>query len=231
MIALVADFCSYSKFVHGSFGERELIVSVMGRFYRETRRIVASAGAYLDKYAGDGLLAFWFTDGAVPAEVIASSINECVYQLIGTSLAIAKEWQDRINLAVRPTGMRVGADVGPVLFISEQLDSNPPFHAIGESINLATRLQAAAKPNTLVVSNRLKGAFSLRMQRSINYPGLCVPRTSGKSWRGRKTMRLKTVQDALLLEHLAASTAHLIPPLRKTSVPIAEANGSRIEGG
>ncbi len=59
VIVLVADFCSYTKFVAASGGDKALISSVMGRFYRQMREIVEQHGGIIDKYMGDGLLACW----------------------------------------------------------------------------------------------------------------------------------------------------------------------------
>lgn len=158
VVVLLADFCSFSRFVHASAGDKDLIASVMRRFYRETRLSVERAGGIVDKYMGDGMLAFWMPNSAAPME-LARRVDSCVYDLIGISLGVAKEWQDQVDLLVQPTGMRCGAALGKVLFISENQDGKPPIHAIAESINLAARLQAAADPNSFVIANRLKKAY------------------------------------------------------------------------
>ena len=158
VIVLSADFCSYSRFVQSSGGDRDLITSVMRRFYRDTRSLIESSGGIVDKYMGDGILAFWTGDAGDP-KALAASVNECIYQLVGTCLNIAKEWQDQIDFSVRPTGMRCGAALGKVLFISENRDGKPPMHAISEAINLSARLQSAADPNSLVIANRLRKSY------------------------------------------------------------------------
>jgi class 3 adenylate cyclase len=116
------------------------------------------SGGIVDKYMGDGILAFWTGDAEKPKE-LARRVDECIYQLIGTSLGIAKEWQEQIDFSVRPTGMRCGAALGKVLFISENRDGKHPIHAISESINLSARLQSAAEPNTFVIANRLRKSY------------------------------------------------------------------------
>ncbi len=102
------------------------------------------------------MLAFWLDDHEPPN---ANTINDCCSQLIGTSLDIAEEWQDQVDAAVEPVGMRVGAAIGRVLFVKEQPGGRSETHAIGDSINLAARLQTAAKENSLVISNKLKKAL------------------------------------------------------------------------
>ncbi len=170
VIALCADFCSYSKFVHASGGDRELILSIMSRFYRETRTIVEECGGKLDKFMGDGLLAFWLpTKGSNDT---ARCLNECIARLIGGALEVAEEWQEQIDMAVEPRGMRAGAAVGPVLFIPESASGTTPLHAIGECINIAARLQSHSKPNEVLISNRLHNEYFTEDARFDQVPPL-----------------------------------------------------------
>jgi class 3 adenylate cyclase len=155
VVVLCADFCSYTKFVLASGGDKDLISSVMGRFYRETRRIIEDNGGWVDKYMGDGILAFWMPSAVSDAD-LGARIDACSAQLIACALGIAKEWQDQIDHSVEIVGMRVGAAVGKVLFIPESIGKEKPLHAISDFINLAARLQSAAKENSLVISNRLR---------------------------------------------------------------------------
>jgi class 3 adenylate cyclase len=157
VVVLCADFCSYTKFVLASGADQGLISSVMGRFYRETRRIIEDGGGIVDKYMGDGILAFWMPS-AVSDSDLGKKIESCGSQLIACALGIAKEWQDQIDHSVDIVGMRVGVAIGKVLFISEIPGREQPMHAISDYINLAARLQTAAKENSLVISNRLRKA-------------------------------------------------------------------------
>jgi adenylate cyclase len=155
VVVLCADFCSYTKFVLASGGDKDLISSVLGRFYRETRRIIEDNGGWVDKYMGDGILAFWMPSAVSDAD-LGGRIDACSAQLIACALGIAKEWQDQIDHSVEIVGMRVGAAIGKVLFIPEAIGKEKPLHAISDFINLAARLQSAAKENSLVISNRLR---------------------------------------------------------------------------
>jgi class 3 adenylate cyclase len=163
-IVLMADFCSYSRFVNASAKDRELIASIMGRFYREARQLVAECGGLLDKFMGDGLLAFWLP----PIEI--SEFERCIKELVGMSIKLAEVWQEQIDIAVSPVGMRCGASLGEVLFVRETPEESSMLHAIGDSINLAARLQGAAKPNTVVFSNRLRQKFFAKVDGVLELP-------------------------------------------------------------
>jgi class 3 adenylate cyclase len=152
VIVLSADFCSFSKFVHASGADDDLVASIMGRFYRETRHAIAENGGILDKYIGDGILCYWVGEDS------AAKLETCTKRLIGISINLAEEWQDQIDLAVEPKGLRAGAAIGSVLFVAEN-PGGAPVHAIGDSINISARLQSAADPNSLVISNRLRARY------------------------------------------------------------------------
>jgi len=152
VVVLVADFCSFTSFVHASIADAELIESVMARFYRETRQAINEDDGVVDKYMGDGVLAYWFGEDA------GARFEKCLQRLMGIAVNLADEWQDQIDSAVEPKGLRAGGAIGDVLFVSEN-PPNPPIHAIGDSINVASRLQGIAKPNSLVITNRLRKRF------------------------------------------------------------------------
>ena len=152
VVVLVADFCSFSRFVQASGSDTGLITSVMARFYRETRQAIGEGGGVIDKYMGDGMLAYWFGEDA------GARVETCVQWLIGIAVNLAEEWQYQIDYPVEVKGLRAGAAIGSVLFVSEQ-PPHPPIHAIGDPVNIAARLQGAAEPNSLVISHRLRKRF------------------------------------------------------------------------
>ena len=157
-IVLMADFCSFSAFVQASGGDYDLVTSVMGRLYRESRRLVMDNGGMLDKFMGDGLLAFWLPSQDEAAD-IGEKLMACATRLVGMAVKLADEWQEQVDLAVAPAGMRCGAALGEVFFIAEDPRDPTHIHAISEAINIAARLQTAADPNSLVMSNRLRTSY------------------------------------------------------------------------
>jgi class 3 adenylate cyclase len=152
VVVLVADFCSFSRFVQASGSDTELVTSLMARFYRETRQAIHKDCGVLDKYMGDGILAYWFGEEA------GAQLETCLQSLMGIAINVAEEWQDQIDYLVAVKGLRAGAAIGSVRFVSEQPPRHP-IHAIGDPVNIAARLQGAAEPNSLVISNRLRKRF------------------------------------------------------------------------
>jgi class 3 adenylate cyclase len=156
VIVLCADFCSYSLYVKESKNDFDLISNIMRRFYRQTREIIERHGGKVDKYMGDGVLCYWIEEHT---EDLQRRIESCVRELTGTSIHLAHDWQKRIDHPVPMKGLRVGAAMGEILFIAETSSGVRTVHALGEPINVASRLQSEATPNTLVISNRLRNAL------------------------------------------------------------------------
>lgn len=154
VIAIVADFCSYTRFVNASGRNKELVISIMSRFYEEVNKTIEDHQAVLDKFMGDGVLFYWIVRGSFVG--VSEIIDSCIGSLIGLSLRLAEDWQEHIDRFVDVKGMRCGGALGEVIFITEKLSGAASFHAIGDCINLAARLQATAPPNSLVVSNIIK---------------------------------------------------------------------------
>ncbi|MBV9958239.1 MAG: adenylate/guanylate cyclase domain-containing protein [Acidobacteria bacterium] len=152
VVVLVADFCSYSRFVQASGADTSLVASLMARFYRETRQAVKDGCGILDQHMGDGILAYWFGQDS------GAQLESCLKRLMGIAVNLADEWQEQVDYLVEPKGLRAGAAIGSVMFVSEQ-PLNPTIHAIGDAVNIAARLQAEAEPNSLVISNKLRKRF------------------------------------------------------------------------
>ena len=118
------------------------------RAYQETcAKVIARFDGHIAQYLGDGLLVYFgyplaHEDDAQRAVRAGLGMVEAVGQL---NTRLAQEWG--VSLAVRlgcHTGLVVVGDVGGGTR-QEQL-------ALGETPNLAARLQGIAAPNTLVIS-------------------------------------------------------------------------------
>jgi adenylate cyclase len=120
------------------------LVDLLNRFLAAMTKPVGAAGGITDKYIGDAVMSCWgppFTDGAQQAR------DACVAALgqIGALTDLAEELAaagvpdpERIDAVVGvATGDVLAGDIGP--------PSSRNFTVIGNAVNLAARLQEAAK--------------------------------------------------------------------------------------
>ena len=77
------------------------------------------------------------------------------FQLLDTADEISSLWQDQIDEAISPRGARAGLSHGEVTFMT-MASAYPGFSLLGDVVNLAARLQSAANPDSLLVSNRIR---------------------------------------------------------------------------
>ena len=146
---LYADFCSFTSFFKATENTR-CIEPLMTSFYSELRKAIHERSGMLDKFLGDAVIAVWGLH--VRENDMIQAVLETCNELAAIANRVAEEWQSRIDLLVEPKGMRIGLSKGPIIVIRRDLHY-PGLSILGNPINLASRLQAAATANQLVCSN------------------------------------------------------------------------------
>jgi class 3 adenylate cyclase len=127
-------FSDLEKFT--SISERlppEALVAMLNRFLGASADVVKGLNGYLDKFLGDGVIAFW----GPPVEM-NHSIAACRAGL--KMIELATQFQDP------PLRVRVGIATGEVLVgIVGSESSKKNYTAMGDVVNLASRLEGANK--------------------------------------------------------------------------------------
>ncbi len=122
------------------------------RAYREqVDEVVTRYGGNVDKYLGDGVL----VDFGWPR-----AHDDDAERAVLAALALVEELTD--PEAEHPLSVRVGIHTGPVLVGEMGSASHRETTALGETMNRAARLQAAAPPGAVVISDA-----TLRLVRGI----------------------------------------------------------------
>src|SRR5262245_61684718 len=118
------------------------------RAYRETcASVIARFGGYLAKYIGDGLLVYFgypqaHEDDAQRAVRAALGIVEALQPLAFPTIQLPRPLQVRVGIH---TGLVVAGEMG----VGDQPE---PLGIVGETPNIAARLQEQAEPNSVVIS-------------------------------------------------------------------------------
>jgi len=149
---LFGDIVSFSSFM--AYTESAQITSEkMLEFFTGIREIIRKYRGWCDRFLGDGIIAYWgFSE---KSELDYDMIIRCAYEMIKFSEKLFKDWQNKIDKYIDKTGIRVGVSIGDVRLL--RTDNNTfDYTAIGNSINIASRLQNFAEPNTIIVTNMFK---------------------------------------------------------------------------
>lgn len=165
----VAGFTSISE----SLSPEEL-VHLLNDFLSEMTDIILSYGGTLDKYEGDAIIAFWNapldqTDHAVRA---CRAALDCQKRLAELRPAFAQKSGHELF-------MRIGLNSGPAVVGNMGSHSRFDYTAMGDTINMASRLEGACKQYSVPI---LVGDFTFQMTKeSILAREVDLIRVVGKS--------------------------------------------------
>ena len=160
------------------------------RDYQEgTRQVIARYGGFVARYMGDGMLAYFGYPQA--HEDDAERAIHAGLEIVGTRVAIDAQpggvLHTRVGIA---TGLVVVGDL-----IGEGASAEPA--AVGETPNLAARLQAEAEPDTVIIAevtrNLAGGAFEYEDFGSRALKGFAGP---VRAWRVLGTSAAESRFDA-----------------------------------
>ena len=169
---LFADVAGYTSFAERA--DPEDVHSVMDRCFQLILEQVHRFEGTINQFTGDGVMALF---GAPIA------LEDAPVRAIKTALAIdrALEPIDRevTSRYGRPFRMRIGVHSGPVVIGRIGDDLRMDYTAVGDTTNLANRLQHLAEPGSVVLSEATRrlvaGFFDLRDLGEIAVKGRTKP--------------------------------------------------------
>jgi adenylate cyclase len=128
------------------------VVFILNRYFLEMSEAVENAGGYVDKFIGDGVMALFGLDVSVAQ---ASSQALTAVGLMSTRLdelnrALADDLDGRLRIGI-------GVHAGPAIVGEMGYGRVRSLTAIGDTVNIASRLQSLSKNHAceLVVSEEL----------------------------------------------------------------------------
>jgi adenylate cyclase len=128
-----------------SFSERSSppeIVAMLNAYWAEVVPVVAAEDGMIERFAGDAVLVIF--NAAVDQPDHAERAARAALEFVGASEAVARGRPDWPRF-------RVGVNSGPAVIGNVGALEQRSFTAIGDTTNLAARLQAAAEPGTVVI--------------------------------------------------------------------------------
>jgi class 3 adenylate cyclase len=131
--------------------ESEELTAILNRYLNEMAGIALKYGATLDKYVGDAILAFF---GDPETRGVAEDAKACVAMALEMQTRIAEldaEWRDMGH--ERPFQARMGINTGFCTVGNFGSQDRMDYTIIGAAVNLASRLEGAAHPGTILITH------------------------------------------------------------------------------
>jgi adenylate cyclase len=131
----IANFTSISEEL-----EPEQLVEQLGEYLSSLSGLILDTGGTVDKYLGDGIMAFWGAPAWNPRHAIAA----CTAAL--RSRVRMQELQQQWKAKGKPLfATRMGLHTGPVIVGNIGSEARLNYTVIGDAVNLASRLEGLNK--------------------------------------------------------------------------------------
>jgi adenylate cyclase len=141
-------FADIRGFTRISERERpEKILRLLNRFFSEMTEIVFAYGGTLDKYTGDGLMALFGAPTATPEDA-SNAVQTAVdmqKRLLDLNVELKADGFEQIGIGI---GLHTGEAI--VGYVGSERRSE--YTAIGDTVNLASRLEANALAGQILLS-------------------------------------------------------------------------------
>jgi class 3 adenylate cyclase/tetratricopeptide (TPR) repeat protein len=139
----------------------EQVEELVGGLFREFADVVARHGGYVDKFMGDSVLALF---GA------PKSLGDDAERAVNCALEMQRRAQASNAGREKQLGVRIGIDTGEV--VVGNIGQRGQYTAIGDAVNTANRVQSAAEPTTVYISEETARVVKARFRLSEQEPRL-----------------------------------------------------------
>ncbi|HJR52115.1 MAG TPA: adenylate/guanylate cyclase domain-containing protein [Gemmatimonadota bacterium] len=153
VVVLFADLKGYTSMSEGL--DPEEVTILMNRLLRELAAAVYEYEGYVDKFIGDAVMALF---GAPLAH------EDDPQRGILAGLRMLQVVQAHNEKSEYDLALRVGLNLGEVVAAHMGSEMNLQYTVVGDTVNVASRLEGAAEPNTVLVSE----AVWKRVRRSFD---------------------------------------------------------------
>ena len=150
VVVLMADLCSYSSYVRDTRDEAVSRHSLTSFASRSRHRIV-NDGGMLYQFLGDSVVGLFGVPETSPGYL--EQAVACARGLVDIGASVATNWQRQIDQIQPAAGVHVSITLGDLQVLSLRPLSRTHMGVIGDSINLAHRLNTVAGCDEIVVSN------------------------------------------------------------------------------
>ncbi len=191
---LFADLCNFTRISAQEGPERT--ANVLNGFLVQMTETVFAHNGTIDKFLGDGVLVLFGAPEAMAPEAQAEAAWQCASQMQEALQRLNKSWQAEGWPALE---MRIGIHCGSAFVGSFGGPMRSDYTAIGDTVNLASRIQAVAEPNQILVSEEM----------ARHLPSLAS--------RKHGSFQLKGIRDSQVLYHLEPWVEDLARPRKKSS--------------
>lgn len=145
----------------------EEVSDMMNALWKHLDVCILEHGGMIDKHLGDGVMALW---GAKTSQ--EDDPKRAIQAALAMQTAVSQ-----ISVPNTDLGLRIGVHTGPVLL--GEVGTKGEFSALGDTVNLASRLEGAAPTGRVLISHdtyrHVRGIFDVFPQEPLQVKGKSEP--------------------------------------------------------
>ena len=138
VVVLFADIRGFTRFTERN--DPEYVVSVLNRTFTELSVPLRVFDGILDKYIGDGFLAFFEAKPGSDTAAQRAVEAACMMQKAFRNL-----WRDAASSDLRELGLGIGVSAGRVVVGNIGSEGSMDYTVVGDAVNVASRLEGMAR--------------------------------------------------------------------------------------
>jgi adenylate cyclase len=179
------ELCILFADIAGStaFSERvepEETSGMIARFYEIALAVLNESDGELDKFLGDGVLAYWGDEHSHATLSSTGSAGPAAckeVRAVSGALQLRDRFRQQVGAGLEPSlDLRCGIATGIVTVGYVGGDRHAAYTIIGRTVNLAARLQASGSPGATIVekrtADRVRGFFELQPRDAMQVKGV-----------------------------------------------------------
>lgn len=179
--------------------EAEALTLLLNEYLDEMAQIVLEYGGTLDKFMGDGLMAFFGDPATKGSHEDAFACVSMALQMRSRMIQLRKKWEE--DGVARPLHIRIGINTGYCTVGNFGSESRLDYTIIGSSVNIASRLEGAATRDEILISYEtyllLKDQMYCERKPEIRVKGI------GRPIDVYEVKRLRADQDGIFIRETA----------------------------
>ena len=142
---MFADVAGFTSLVERL--QPEQVVAILNQLFTILTEVVFRHGGTVDKFIGDCVMAFWGAPSDTPdhaARAVAAAEDMMRWLEVGN-----EAWQAQYGVTIH---LAIGINTGPAVVGNFGSEARMEYTCIGDTVNVAARLEALARPQQILAS-------------------------------------------------------------------------------
>jgi adenylate cyclase len=177
MTFLFMDICGFTPISehYKNKDDAEGLVTLINNYLNEMTNIILNNGGTIDKYMGDCIMAFW--NAPLPCDNHAEMAVKSAIEIEEKTNELRQKYQEQ---GLPPINVGTGINTGTCIVGNMGSESRFDYSVIGDSVNLAARLEATAARGDYLEYKTIYSSFTMEKLTTINSRPIGQIKVKGK---------------------------------------------------